>query len=139
MRYIRVCSLLVITIIVGCSEPRNATGNSNPVATTVAGGNRESSFKKLAAEKETRLRQLVDCRNLRSSVQGDSGTIQFGSFLRSINIEVGWQAKYGYRNGKWEYISSERQVWDELLRPVGWDPGDTSGNDTDIEIVRILK
>jgi hypothetical protein len=121
------------------------------------GGDQENSFKKLAAEKETRLKQLLDkntqhgktaCRNFRSSVQGENGTIEFGSYnevdgssagLGIIRVEIGWRAKYAYKNDKWGYVSSERQVWDGQYQPHGWSSGDTSRNETDIEILRVLK
>lgn len=130
------------------------------LATVLLGGCRgsqEASFKNLASEKETGLKRVFDkttqhgktaCRNFQSSVQGDIGTIDFGAYIEVdgssaglgvIRVEIGWKAKYGYKNGKWDYVSSERQVWDGQLQPQGWSSGDTRREETDIEILRVLK
>ncbi len=81
-----------------------------------SGDNRDSSFKNLASEKEASLKRLLDkttqhgksaCRNFRSSVQGDDGTIEFSSYnevdgstagLGIIRVDIGWKAKYAYKN-----------------------------------------
>lgn len=105
---------------------------------TTQNGDRDISFKKLATEKEMGLKQLLDktaSRNFWSKNREDDGILEFGSL--SAGVEIGWKAKYTYKNGKWKYLSSERQLRNNRGQPQ-WSSGDMSHNKTDIEILRVL-
>jgi len=147
---------LVLIIVAVVSRSFSPTTRLDP-GWTAFGGGRDGSFKRLATEKETRLKQLLnkntqhgrtEVRNFRPSTQGDNGTIEFGSYsevdgssagLGILRDEIGYKATYAYRNGRWEYLSSERQLWDAQAIPLGWTSTDMSRNETDLEILRVLK
>jgi hypothetical protein len=121
------------------------------------GKSKDGLFKRLVTEKEANLKQLLDktgqhertaCRDLRSSVEGDTGFMEFNYFneidgssagFGFLRTNIGWKARYNFKDGKWMYDSSERQVWDLNGQFLGWVPGDGGQNEITIEILRVLK
>ena len=128
-----------------------------PLLLCGCGGSKEGSFKSLVAEKEARLKQLLDkktedgrtdCRDIRSHVEGDSGFLEFNHFHEydrsrlgkgMLRFNVGWKVRYEFKGGKWEYDLSEREIWDLNAQPQGWAPAEDSRNETDIAILGVLK
>lgn len=91
------------------------------------GKSAKSSFEAMAKDAENRL-QLLNTSdthtnnsygNFRHEVQDNIGTLSFTYNLELDATDIGggiirtsfdWRAKYEFKDGQWQYVSSERQV-----------------------------
>src|SRR5262249_45672619 len=82
----------------------------------------KESFQKLADQAKTKLDELAKAESsdvgktfggFQQNVQGQTGVLSFtarSDVLGVLSADIGWRAKYEFKEGKWEYVSSERQV-----------------------------
>jgi hypothetical protein len=149
--------LVLLAVAVVCVVAwRTSTPSPNAAVPALFSPSAETSFGSFAADKESRLKRLLDKADQHGRAsferfhfqhQGQEGTIEFVHYLELdgtraglglIQAEIGWKVRYALRAGAWQYVSSERQVWDMLGQYQGWVQGDHSRNETDVEILHIL-